>query len=246
MFYDLDDPNTFVSDIKICMHEDGMWCIQLSYLVSMLKNLNFYDICNEHLEYYSLHVLNTLMKRNGLKIIHASLNAVNGGSARVFVVHENKDIPESEELKDLYKKELEINVFDEQTYIDFNNNINEYKKKIKSVIDSELEKGNMIMGLGASTKGNMLLQTFGINKSNMLYISERNPEKVGLKTLGTDFELISEERAREMKPSVMIVLPWYFKDEIVKREKDYIDAGGKLLFPMPYPHLVTNNGEIVL
>lgn len=246
MFYDLDDPNSFVSDIKSCMHEDGMWCIQLSYLVSMLKNLNFYDICNEHLEYYSLHVLNTLMKRNGLKIVHASLNAVNGGSARVFVVHDNKDIPESEELKELYKEELEINIFDEQTYIDFNNNINEYKKKIKSVIDSELEKGNMIMGLGASTKGNMLLQTFGIDKSNMLYISERNPEKVGLKTLGTDFELISEERAREMKPSVMIVLPWYFKDEIVKREKDYIDTGGKLLFPMPYPHLVTNTGEINL
>jgi len=91
-----------------------------------------------------------------------------------------------------------------------------------------------------------LLQTFGISKDNMKYISERNPDKVGLRTLGTDFELISEDDARAMNPSMMIVLPWYFKDEIVKREEGYLKAGGKLLFPMPIPHVVVAAGEIEL
>ena len=78
----------------------------------------------------------------------------------------------------------------------------------------------------------------------MPYISERNPDKVGLRTLGTDFELVSEEKARDLKPKTMLVLPLYFKDEIVKREQDYINKGWTLLIPMPYAHLVTKNGEV--
>ena len=107
-------------------------------------------------------------------------------------------------------------------------------------------KDNLVIGLGASTKGNMLLQTFGLDKSIIPYISERNPDKVGLRTLGSDIELISEEEAHDKKPSMMLVLPWYFKDEIVKREKNYIESGGKLLIPMPYPHIVTQSGEVLL
>ena len=122
----------------------------------------------------------------------------------------------------------------------------ELKDKIVSSLVSEIELGNLVIGLGASTKGNMLLQFFGINKEMLPYISERNPNKVGLRTLGTDIELISEEHARNLNPSCMFVMPWYFKEEIVKREKEYIQQGGKLLFPMPYPHLVTKDGEVVL
>ena len=103
-----------------------------------------------------------------------------------------------------------------------------------------------VIGYGASTKGNVLLQFFGIDKEMMPAISERQSVKVGLKTLGSDIDLISEEDAREQKPSCMLVLPWYFKEEIVAREQDYIQSGGNLLFPMPYAHLVTKNGEVKL
>ena len=97
--------------------------------------------------------------------------------------------------------------------------------------------------MGASTKGNILLQHFGLDKSKIPFISERNLEKVGLKCLGSDIELISEEKARSINPAAFIVLPWNFKDEIIKREKEYINNGGKLMFPMPYPHVVSSNGE---
>ena len=120
------------------------------------------------------------------------------------------------------------------------------KNKVIEVMSGEVEKGNSVFGLGASTKGNMLLQLFGITKSIMPYISERNPKKVGLKTLGTDIELISEEKARDLNPSYMLVLPWYFKDEIVKREQQYLEDGGSLLIPMPYPHIVNKGGEVKL
>ena len=243
MFYDLDDPNSFVADVKSTLHDEGVWCIQLSYLPLMLINTNFYDICNEHLEYYSLHVLNNLMNRNGLKIVDASTNHVNGGSARVFIKHIDSPDGETEALKGLLDQETRMDLYNPQTYIDFYDKIKNLRDKIKNSMLNEINKGKLVLGLGASTKGNMLLQLFGITKQMLPYISERNPDKVGLRTLGTDIELISEEHARSLKPSCMLVLPWYFKEEIVKREQDYLESGGKLLFPMPYPHMVTKDGE---
>ncbi|MFH1401623.1 MAG: class I SAM-dependent methyltransferase [Parcubacteria group bacterium] len=243
MFYDLDDPNSFVSDIKSILAPDGIWCIQLSYLPLMLKNMNFYDICNEHLEYYSLHTLKNLMKRHSLSIFDASTNNVNGGSIRVFISHTGNNYKPSVNLERLYMEEERMNLYDAATYKDFYKKILDLKNKVNNVITKEINKGNLVLGLGASTKGNVLLQLFGITKEMLPYISERNPEKVGLRTLGTDIGLISEEDARKLNPSYMLVLPWYFKKEIVKREVDYLRHGGKLLFPMPYPHIVDKNGE---
>ena len=241
MFYDLDDPNSFVQTVKNNLHEEGIFCIQLSYLAAMFRNVNFYDICNEHLEYYSLSTLNYLMKQNGLEIFDAEENAVNGGSVRVKVTHIGKR-GKSKELIRLLKIEEQLKLDDPQTYIDFHKVINSYKNKINIYINKKIKDGNLVIGLGASTKGNMLLQTFGITKESLPYISERNPDKVGLFTLGTDIELISEEHARDLKPSCMLVLPWYFKAEIAKRESDYIQNGGALLIPMPYPHVITKEG----
>lgn len=243
MFYDLDDPNSFVADLKQVLAKDGIICIQLSYLPLMIKNLNFYDICNEHLEYYSLHSMKNLMERHGLYIFDASTNHVNGGSARVFITHKENNYGESDNLKKLYEEELAMNLYDVKTYKDFWKKITDLRDVVVNLIKGEIAKRNLVLGLGASTKGNVLLQLFEITKEMLPYISERNPDKVGLKTLGTDIELISEEKARNLKPSYMLVLPWYFKEEIVKREKDYLEQGGKLLFPMPYPHIVSKDSE---
>jgi len=243
MFYDLDDPNNFVADIKNSLDKEGIYCIQLSYLPAMLRNINFYDICNEHLEYYSLHTLNRLMNRHGLDIVDAKENEVNGGSVRVMITHMERGLVKSKNFNDLVDIEKSMNLSDKQTYINFHEKILDLKTKIKRTIGEEVKSGNFVIGLGASTKGNMLLQLFGIGKETIPYISERNPDKVGLKTLGTDIELISEAQARELNPSCMLVLPWYFKNEIVARERKYIQDGGKLLFPMPYPHIVHKDGE---
>ncbi len=181
----------------------------------MLTNQNFYDICHEHLSYYSLAALQTLMKRNGLAIFDASTNAVNGGSLRAFITHaDNKKMfteKGAQNLAALAKREAELKVEDADTYRAYSRQIEDLAARVNKFITGERERGGKVFGLGASTKGNVLLQFFGITKEKMPYISERNPDKVGLRTLGTDFELISEEQARALGPSSMLVLPWYFK-----------------------------------
>jgi C-methyltransferase C-terminal domain/Methyltransferase domain len=250
MFYDLPDPNAFTKDVKSILALDGLWCIQLSYLPFMLTNMNFYDICHEHLSYYSLAALQDLMARNGLTVVDVSTNAVNGGSLRAFVAHAENSAMQSaagsDNIATLISVEEELRLEDPQTFRDYFGQIVDLARRVRGYLDAELQNGGRVFGLGASTKGNVLLQLFGITRDMMPYISERNPEKVGLRTLGTDFELISEQRARDLRPSTMLVLPWYFKKEIVARERDYLERGGRLLFPMPYAHLVTARGEIAL
>jgi hypothetical protein len=250
MFYDLPDPNGFTADVKAILAPDGIWCIQLSYLPLMLTNMNFYDICHEHLSYYSLDSLKRLMERNGLTVFDASTNGVNGGSLRAFVTHAGNTKAFTEagrrNLKALEEVETKLKLQDAQTYRDYFGKIEDLARRVNAYVDEQIARGGKVFGLGASTKGNVLLQFFGISKDKMPYISERNPDKVGLRTLGTDFELISEDAARKLAPASMLVLPWYFKKEIVEREQQYIRQGGTLLFPMPYAHVVTKDGEVAL
>lgn len=243
MLYSVDRLNDIVSEIKSVLAEGGVWCIQISYVAMMIESMSFYDVCHEHLYYFSLDSLTRLLDRAGLKIIDGSLNDVNGGSLRAIVVHQDDARTETRRLKDLRAAEQKLALDDAGTYRNFFRDVGELKKRTMDFIQRETDKGNVVIGLGASTKGNVLLQYYELDKSLIPCISERNPDKVSLRTLGTDIELVSEERARELKPAFMLVLIWFFKEEIIRREKEYLDAGGTLLFPMPYLHTVSSDGE---
>lgn len=235
MFYDLGDPNHAVRNIKKLLHPQGVAVIQVSYLYDTIKDLNFYDICHEHLEYYSLSTLTTLFERNGMKIVDASTNRVNGGSLRVIVKHDGLS-----NLSEIIASENQLKLNNPRTYKQFAGTIERSARKIRDYISSQR---GLVVGLGASTKGNVLMQICGLTKEDLPYISDRNPEKVGLQTLGLGMKIISEAAARKMKPELMFVIPWNFKDEIVAREQDYIQSGGKLLFIMPYPYYLDKSGE---
>ncbi len=240
MFYDLDDPNKAVNQIKQLLTQDGILCVQVSYLYDTIRDMNFYDMCHEHLEYYSLKTLMYLFEKNGMEVFDASTNAVNGGSMRVMVSLREAKRPISSNVKYLLLREKVLQLENPETYDTFSKLIRMNTQRVRDYIKSQ--KG-LVIGLGASTKGNVMLQLCEINNKTMPYISERNPFKVGLKTLGTDMLLISEEEARKLKPDCMFVIPWNFKAEILEREKAYIAKGGKLLFIMPYPYVVDKNGE---
>ena len=246
MFYDFDDPNVVTKDIKDILHENGVCVIQVSYLLDTIRDMNFYDVVHEHLEYYSLKSINYLMERNGLKVIDATTNFVNGGSLRVLVTHEDSRRPKSKRYQEILDEEEKWNLEELDTYVQYEHKIKDIIKKSREFIVNEIKNGGTVIGLGASTKGNVLLQICRIGKDLLPYISDRNKDKVGLHTLGTDIEIISEEKARKINPSAMLVIPWNFKEEILSREQNFIQNGGKMLFLMPKPYIVDNNGEYYL
>ena len=250
MFYDLENPIEFVKNIEEILDKDGVWCCQISYLDSMIRFNNFYDICHEHLSYYSLESFEYLINKLNLRLFYAETNAVNGGSVRLYICKKDSkkfnEVDLKNKLNKLKDEEKKLKLTLSKTFVDFEKTVTELKTKTVKYVNEILKNKKIILALGASTKGNIILQHFGLTKEKIPYISERNSEKVGLKCLGSDIELISEERARQINPEAFIVLPWNFKKEIVEREKDYLNKGGKLMFVMPYPHVVTKDGEIKL
>ena len=244
MFYDLEDPVQFAREIYQSLDDNGIWCFEQSYLPSMLKANSFDTICHEHLEYYSLTSLQYLMIKNDLKIFKVSKNNINGGSIRCYVTHKDNTIYDNQLNLDYFNglllAEKKLKIKEKKIYKRFFLNINKLKKNINSKLINIKKKNKNIFILGASTKGNTILQFLGINKNIIPYAIERNKEKIGAKTIGSNIEIISEKTAKLYFPDFKLVLPWHFRKEIVKREIDYLKKNGKLIFPLPNMLIIDN------
>lgn len=239
MFYDLDDPNKFVADICKCLDADGVFIIQMSYLPLMLSQNAFDNICHEHLEYYSLLSLENLLKRHNLQVFDVELNDVNGGSYRVYIKHAstgrgiNIPVGANKRVENLRKYEKDLGLHQNKIYDDFAKRVLLIKAEISAFNLEEVKRGKKVFVYGASTKGNTLLQYFGLDNSIITAAVERNPDKFGKRTVGTNIPIDSEENARKAKPDYFLVLPWHFMKEFLSREEDYILSGGSFIVPLP-------------
>lgn len=236
-FYDIDDPNKFIRDVNKILKEDGVFVIQQNYLVGMLMNNAFDNIVHEHLEYYSLLSLERLLSRHGLEIFHVEESAINGGSFITFISRKkNKSIQESVFRWGEYEKALRLDQV--KIYSDFAKRVNKNKKDLYNLIVNLVKKNKTIFAYGASTRGNTLLQFYQLDNNLIKAAVERNPEKWGMNISSLNIPIISEEEARKQKPDYMLVLPWFFKEEFLKREKKYLEDGGHFIFPLPELEIV--------
>ncbi|MDP7197827.1 MAG: class I SAM-dependent methyltransferase, partial [SAR202 cluster bacterium] len=224
MFYDLEDPNQFVDDISKILHPDGIWILELSYLPLMLSQNAFDTIVHEHLEYYHLDALEFLLSKFNLKVVDIQLNDINGGSFRVVVQHKDKSLDNKsrEYITKLQEKEKNLNLSRNQPFDDFITKINNEKDKLITFIKNEVSAGKTVHGYGASTKGNTLLQFYNLDKKLIQFIADRNPDKWGRRTIGTDISIISEEESHSMNPDYFLILPWHFIKEFKERETNYL------------------------
>lgn len=242
MFYDLEDPVNFCQEIKKALAPGGLWVFEMSYMPSMLK-MNSYDtICHEHLEYYSLAVLEYILKQADLKIVDAVLNDINGGSIRCYATHLDNFAFKKQEavtrIKLLRQEEFDMELDTDKPYKNFQDRINVHKEELISLLKKLKKEGKTIHIYGASTKGNTILQWCGIDNRIIDVAAERNPDKYGAFTLGTDIPIVSEADSRAMKPDYYLVLPWHFKEEFLKREEETLKSGVGLIFPLPNVEII--------
>jgi len=248
MFYDLENPSQFVSDVKAVMHPDGLWVVQMSYLPLMLKQNAFDNICHEHLEYYSLQSFEYLLKLYEFEIVDVELNDVNGGSFRAYI--RNRGANEecfgdevyrglaAERVQMLREQEIKMGLDDKRVYAEFAMWVERIKADVTSFIKEQVQRGKTVYVYGASTKGNTLLQYFGLDSSLITAAAERNPDKWGRMTVGTHIPIVSEQEARAAKPDYFLVLPWHFIEEFKRREMDFLSGGGRFILPVPHFSLI--------
>ena len=241
MFYDLEDPNTFVRDIQAALDENGVWMLELSYLPTMLEMNSFDTICHEHLEYYSLAALERLLAEHQLVVLDVALNGINGGSFRITVGHVGKPSPSPEahaRVQALRLREFDLGLDTDAPYAAFRNEIKKVRRDLLTFLKKAKAQKKLVHGYGASTKGNTTLQYCGITPDLVPAIADRNERKWGASTIGTSIPIISEAESRKRKPDYYLVLPWHFIDEFKLREQAFLARGGRFIMPMPTVHLV--------
>jgi hypothetical protein len=235
MFYDLEDPIAFARQIEMSLASDGIWHFEQSYMPSMLR-LNSYDtICHEHLEYYSLGVVKTILDAAGMKVVDVIMNNVNGGSFAVTATKKgNSAIRQNDAVIDwLLEQEDRMGLNTPKPYRDFEERVFRHREDLIRLIKALRADGKSVLGYGASTKGNVVLQFCGFGPDDIPAIADVNPEKFGRVTPGTHIPIISEADANKMNPDYYLVLPWHFKEGILRREREYLNSGGKFIFPFP-------------
>lgn len=243
MFYDLEDPGKFVTDIQRVMHPEGMWIVQMSYLPLMLTQNDFGNICHEHLEYYSLQSLEYLLQMHDFAIVDVELNDVNGGSIRAYIRNRSADKDAfgdevyrhqaAERVSRLRESETRLGLDGATPYLEFAKRVEAIKQQVHDFIKDEVDRKKKVFVYGASTKGNTMLQYFGLDHSVIIGAAERNPDKWGKVTVGTRIPIISEEAARAARPDYFLVLPWHFIEEFKRREQDYLSSTGRFIVPLP-------------
>jgi SAM-dependent methyltransferase len=234
MFYDLPDPLKFAKDIKSVLSKEGIWHIEMSYMPSMLNNISYDTICHEHLEYYSVKSLKHLMDLANLKIIDISFNQVNGGSISLDIAQMNSKHVENKTLVEWLLLRENLNGSNNlKIQKQFFNKCNKQRLLLNDLLKKLKLQGKKIYGYGASTKGNVILQYCGINEKYLDCIIEVNKFKFNKYTPGSKIKILSEKHMNKKKPDYLLVLPWHFKDYIIKKENLFLRNGGKMIFPLP-------------
>ena len=237
MFYDLEDPCQFAKEVNAVLDpEEGIWVLEQSYMPEMLRVNSFDTVCHEHLSYYGMRQIKYIMDQAGLKIIDFEFNDVNGGSISVVVANKNSKYEEATlMLNDLIQEELDLKLNTTEPWVDFSFRIEECRVNFWKIIEECKKEGLRIAALGASTKGNVTLQTWGITPNDIQVVGEVNPDKDGSFTPGTWIPIKNENVVID-EYDVFVILPWHFKNFFINSLKF---KGKKLLFPLP-------NAEIVI
>ena len=239
MFYDLEKPAEFVKDIEAILSDNGIWHFEQSYMPSMLRSNAYDTVCHEHLEFYTFKVIKNLLEDCGLRVIDVQMNAINGGSFAVTackkIASYRSNLPV---IGWMLQQEDDMRLNTPRPYRNFEEKVFLHRKNLLGLIEALISDGKTIFGYGASTKGNVLLQFCGLTTKHIPYIADVNKDKFGCFTPGTKIPIISEEEARAMKPDYFLVFPWHFKYSILEREHQFIENGGKFIFPLPEIEIV--------
>lgn len=239
MFYDLADPQSFVNDVRDILDDDGIWHFEQSYLPAMLE-MNAYDtICHEHVEYYALAQIEWMLEKAGLRLLDVELNDVNGGSFAVTACRTaSSHRTNTANVETVRSREAASNMRDAATYSQFADRVMHHREELKDAIGRLRDEGRVVLGYGASTKGNVLLQFCGLGPNEIPFIAEVNENKFGCLTPGSFIPIISENDAHAMSPDYFLVMPWHFRDNLIQREKTFLQKGGKMIFPLPKLEIV--------
>lgn len=242
MFYDLEDPARFIGDVRSCLAPEGLWILELHYLGTMIEDNGFDAIVQEHVTYYSLNSLRRLLQAGGFRVDDVELNGMNGGSFRLYVRHRTAKAAAPaggrSRVIALDKRERAMRLEDPATYHAFERRVRLERERLLAFLRKARSAGKTTYIYGASTKGNALLQYYGLGPDLIAGAADKNADKWGLHTAGSMIPIMSPDEVARRKPDYLLVLIWHLLDEVAAQWRDWIQAGGRLVAPLPAVRIV--------
>lgn len=231
VFFHLEELHSVTDGIREALREDGVFVVQFLYMKRIVDNLAFDQIYHEHLLYYNLQTIETLLNRHGLALFDAYLSPIHGGSMIGFITHQAKKVSPSERLQKLRQQEQAAKSNELATYLNFAERIQQMKRENLAYLDAAKQKGKRIFGMGAPVKGNTLLNYFGIGRQYLDCLVEKNELRRGLFSPGQHLEVLIEKELTQL-PDIYYVLAWNFKKEILANNQPLIQKGVEFYFPV--------------
>lgn len=240
MFYDLECPVSFAQDVESILADDGVWHFEQSYMPAMLRLDSYDTVCHEHLEYYSLATVQYILDKADLCIVDVVMNDVNGGSFAVTAAKKsNTSIKKNAFVIDwMLDQELRMGLDTINPYLEFRDRVQKHRDNLVGLVNALVADGKKVLGYGASTKGNVVLQYCGFSENDIPAIAEVNADKYGHVTPGSHIPIVSEAEAHAMNPDYFLLLPWHFKHGILRKESAFRSRGGRFIIPFPEVQVV--------
>jgi SAM-dependent methyltransferase len=233
MFYDLEDPTTFASSVRAWLAPEGVFIFEMSYMPAMLAQNSYDTICHEHLEYYSLAAIESILHDVNLRVVHVEQNDTNGGSLRCYAMHAGAQRRPDASVLMMRATEFDLKLDSDDPYHNFQKRVEIHRADLLALLEKLKGERKRVHVYGASTKGNTLLQWCGITTRLVEAAADRNPDKWGALMPGSEIPIISELTSHEKRPDYYLVLPWHFRKEFIEREHRALHLGTKLIFPLP-------------
>ncbi|MEK6881560.1 MAG: methyltransferase domain-containing protein [Nanoarchaeota archaeon] len=249
MMYDLHDPVSFIKEMDNYLDDEGFFVGEVAYVPTLLKNLAYDNFCFEHLTYYSLTTLEDLLSLVNLQIFRVKLSNINGGVIQFWACKKgNNKYNRADWLKEVQNlriEEFDLCLDEEDIYVKFANDVQNHARELNALLTKLKLDGKTTFLLGASTKIGVVLNYAGITNYHIPYAVERTPEKFGMSTIGTNIKIISESQAKDLKPDYYLLGPYFLLSQVIKREKEFLDNGGKIIVPLPKIKIWDKNGLCV-
>lgn len=226
---------SFVKGVKTLIEENGIFVIEVPYVVDLIENIEFDTIYHEHLSYFSVHSAIKLFDIFGMEVFHVRHVSIHGGSIRIFVRGKTGRTKESVSSFLSIEKEKSFDTL--RPYKDFSNRVEKIKRDTLDLLEKLKMDGKSIVGYGAPAKGNTLLNYFGIGKETINYTVDKSPLKQGLYTPGMKIPVYNPSKLLDDMPDYVFILAWNFSEEVIKQQKEYSERGGKFIVPIPKPSI---------
>jgi C-methyltransferase len=230
------DLHGLVTGIRLLLKPAGTAVIEVPHLLTTYRELQYDQVFHEHIGYHSLDSIVRLFAMHELQVVDVEHPWIHGGSLRVYAAHAAADRKPTPAVAAALAEEKAAGILDRAGWQKFGERVQTQKRLLRAELESLRAAGKMVVGYGASGKGQSMIQFCQLDQQLVRYVADKSTMKIGKLAPGSHIPIVSPEQMRADPVDVVLLFAWNFAREILEQEKALRQRGVQFLHPIPEPH----------